>query len=372
MKKISYIICFFSFLFVGCNQKVENVEVVADLENTIPLDSVNNYLAIDSLMPISSTGSSIANVDKVVVGDSYVFILDKVQQVVFRIDVSTKTMEKIIDYCGHSQNEYISITDIATDKSSMLYVFDSESQKVNLYDFDGKYQRSVKVVAGSSISVSDTNEIAINTNQMEDDILVVFSSSGELRYRIPYSNKASQHILEDMGSVVSYNDGFIYTTPFDYSIYQSLQSTNNVLSMINLGDNQFDTNKLKGLTYPEFQQLLLKESNKVMLFDHLNVYNHLLFFSTDGNDQLIYDMNRNKVITISNLEPPYNILFSYPLSVGRNGLFCVVLDNSMICDTYFSWLENESTKLPQLQPKDDFKEMDDDTIWLLMGTVLNN
>lgn len=372
MKRVFCVILIFSFLLVGCNEDIRKFEIVADLENTIPFDSVKNYLVIDSLIPISPNGSSIVNIDKVVVEDSIVFILDKIQQAVFKVDVSTKTIQKLIECVGRAQNEYITITDIAIGDSSILYVFDSESQKVNLYDLEGKYQRSVKVVPGSSLSVSDTDEIAVNTNRMVDDILVVFSSSGELRYRIPYSKRISKYILEDMGSVVPYKNGFIYTTPFDYSIYLSEQSTSNELCKISCGDNLFDVKKLKGLTYKDFQQLLLKESRKVLLFDHLNTYNHLLFFSTDRNDQLIYDMKKKKVVTVSNLEPPYNNLFSSPLSVSRNGKFCVVLSNSIICDVYFSWFENNYTKLPQLQPKEGFKQTSDDTIWLLTGTVRNN
>jgi hypothetical protein len=369
MKKICFTIGLCTFIIVGCTEKIKKVEVVADLENVISLDSVNNYLQIDSLIPISFSDLSIANIDKVIMSDSSVFILDKEQQVVFRVSIPTKSLQKIIDFRGRAQNEYISITDIAMDNSSTLYVFDSDSRKVNLYDVNGKYQRSMPADVGSSIAISSTNDIGINTNQIGENILVVYSSSGELRYRIPYPINASDHVLEDLGSVVSYGDKFVYTTPFDFSIYINQESTNDVLAEINCGINQFDVKKLRGLDYQEYLQVLLKESRKVKMFDHLNMYDYLLFLSTDRNDQLLYDIKKNKVVVISNVESPYNLLFSSPVSVSKDGQFCVVLNNTLVCDSYFSEIKYGRTKLPQLQPKGDIENTDDNTIWLLMGTV---
>ena len=369
MRKIYFIIGLCAFLITGCTEKVKIVEVVADIENTISLDSVNNYLQIDSLIPVSSTNLSIANIDKVIMNDSSVFILDKERQVVFKVSIPTKSLQKIIDFRGKAQNEYLSITDIAMDNSSTLYVFDSDSRKVNLYDVNGTFQHSIPVDVGSSISVSSTNDIGINTNQIGKNILVVYSSSGELRYRIPYPINVSEHVLEDLGSVVSHGDRFVYTTPFDFSIYINQESTNDVLAEINCGINQFDVKKLKGLDYQEYLQVLLKESRKVKMFDHLSIYDNFLFLSTDRNDQLLYDMKRNKVVAISNVELPYNLLFSSPISVSKNGQFCVVLDNTLVCDSYFSEIKHSGTKLPQLQPKSDIESTDEETIWLLMGTV---
>ena len=373
MNKYNILICLCAYLLINCSSHPTSdttpIHIDVDLNEKISLESLEKYLQIDSLIPISSNECAIFRFDKVIRRDSSIFILDKAQQAVFVINTSSRNINKIINFRGNARNEYIDIADIAMDKNNNIYVFDSDSRKINRYNTEGKFINSIKVNTGTSIALSRNNEIAINTNQMEDAQVFVYSSSGEQSCRIELPSQRPQYTLDDIGSIVSWGDKFIYTTPFDFNIYQIDESLSVPLVFLDFGDNQLDTEKINSLKYNEYQELLRKNTDKVMQFDHLGTYNDLIFFSTDRSDQLMYD-NKEKTVTIlSNVESPYYILFSAPMSVNEDGKFCVVLSNSNICNGYLPWVETNGTKLPQLSSASNFTNEGNNTFWLLMGCI---
>lgn len=367
MSKYKIFACLGMCFCISCNAPVKDIEVYVDLEKRISLDAVTDYLQPDSLICVSSGEHTIANFDRIIRRGEDVFILDKIQQVVFKANTSTRSLQRIVNCRGNAQNEYISITDIATDKDGNVYVFDSESRKINKYDANGRYLKTIGAVYGSSMAISD-KEIAINTNQLDDNQVAVFSLSGELLYQTaPCNGQTQKYTLDDIGSVVAMGDKFLYTTSFDFNVYQADKDGAAPFVSLNLGGKQFDARELEKLDYPAYQKMLMSNSDKVMSLRYLCVYGNLIFLSTDDNTQLIYDTNRNTVLTISKVESPYNILFSSPLSVSADGQFCVALNSSNITDGYFPWFKTNETKLPQLQTEMGKAGQGDNSFWLLMG-----
>lgn len=374
MSKYTLFLCLFTYFCVSCNTGIScstdtspnHIEI--NLDERLSLRSLNNYLQIDSLIPISSDEYSIFHFDKIVHCNSDIYVLDKTQQAVFGINTSSKVLKRIINFRGAAKNEYIAITDIAVDEHNNIYVFDSDSKKINQYDKEGKFLRSIKVSYGTSIALSKENEIAINSNQLENDQITVYTLTGELKYNIPTQPQLPRYTLDDIGSITSQEDKIIYTTPFDFNIYQADKNSNASLALLNFGSYQFNVKDLEKLDYKEYQKLLLAENDKVMLLDHIGAYQNLVFLSTDRNDQLVYDIENNIVIVLSNVETPYNILFSTPLSVNADGQFCTVISNSNICNGYNPWVETNGTKLPQLSYTKNHN-INNNTFWLLMGCI---
>lgn len=353
---------------IGCTDSVRNTEANVDLDKSISLDSVTEYLCPDSLVLVSSDELAIVNFDRIIRRNADVFVLDKMQQTVFKVNTSSKSLQRIINCMGSAQNEYTGITDIAIDESGNIYVFDSDSRKINRYNADGQFLGMINVVSGTSMALTERN-IAINTNQLEDNQVVVFSLSGEQLYRTaPCDGQSWQYTLDDVGGIVALEDKFLYTTPFDFHIYQADKSGSMPFVLLNCGDRQFDVRELEGLDYLAYQKVLMKNSDKVMSFGHLCTYDNLIFLSADGGDQLMYDSKKNTVLTVSNVEAPYNTLFSSPVSVGADGKFCVALSDSNVREGYFTWFKSHETKLPQLQPAKECG-VDDYSFWLLMGHV---
>lgn len=355
-------------LCIGCTDPAGSIEVHVDLDESTSLDAVTDYLQLDSLILVSSDEFAIVNCDRVIRCNADIFVLDKMQQAVFKVNTSSKSLQRIINSKGKAQNEYLSIADIAMDESGNIYVFDGDSRKINVYDSNGVFIRSTNVVYGTSMALSD-NEIAINTNQLEDNQVVVFSPSGELLYQNEPYGEIPQYSLDDVCGIARMNDNFLYTTSFDYNIYKTSKSGSMPFVSFSFGDNEFDVQELKGLDYPGFQDMLRKNSDKVMSLRHLCVCDNLVFLSTDRSDQLMYDVKKNAVVVLSNVEFPYSVLFASPVSVGKDGQFCVVVSDSNMRNAYFPWCNVNKTKLPQLPSKIEGNSTGMESFWLLMGHV---
>lgn len=372
MKNIKSIICsLLIYSIVACVSPYTCNVIRVDLKEKMSIDSVTNYLHFDNLIRIPMHDYPVSSVDRMIRCDSYVYILDKSQSIVYKIDTSAKKIKKIIDNKGRAKNEYIEITDIAIDRSKNLYVYDCESEKVNIYDAEGNYLRSIKNVAyGSSIAVANNNNFAINSNYLEDDLIIVYSPTGKELYRLSPQNRVTNHIFGDVASITSWNEEFIFTTPFDFNIYQTDNSK--CVSMVSLdyGENGFDTDMLKGIDYKRFREVLHNNTNKIMSLRYLSQYKDYLFLSTEKNDQLIYNLTNNTIIELSNIEWPYRILFFSPMFVNKSGQFCSVVTNSNIKNGYLPSVEYQGTKLPQLEISLSDGDTDENTLWILMGRII--
>lgn len=353
---------------INCSNDTLQNTIKVNLDERLSLESLGNYIQIDSLIPISSDEFSIFNFDRIIRRNSDIYILDKTQQSVFLIDTQLKKIKRIVNFRGAAKNEYITITDFAVDEHNNIYVFDSDSRKINQYDADGNFQSSIMVAFGTSIALSKESEIAINSNQLEDDQVTVYSLTGELKYGIPPLYQLPQYALDDIGSIITHEDKILYTTPFDFNIYQADKNSNKSLAIFDFGEHQFNVKELEGLAYQEYQKLLIENDDKVMLLDHIGAYKKLLFLSTDRNDQLLYDIENKKVIVLSNVEAPYNTLFATPLSVNADGQFCTAISNSNVCNGYYPWVQTNGTKLPQLSRKKSLTS-NNNPFWLLMGYI---
>lgn len=363
------IICFCLSLCFSCTSSSTSNNVNVDMENRLSLELANNYLQFDSLIRVSSKEFLISSFDKMIRYNSSLFVLDKMQQVVFKIDTSTKNVHKVISRLGKAKNEYIDITDIAIDDFCNIYVYDSESGKVNVYNKSGHYLRTINVVFGSSMAVSKQNEIAINSNQSEDDLIFVFSDSGKELYHTTPDSQVPEHTFDEVGIISSFGNGFVYTRPFDFNVYQTNGASNTSLALFSFGEKQFDVNTLKGMDIRDFQKIMYKSTDKIMSLSHLCVYKDLLFFSTDKNDQVLFDMVRNDAFVLSNLERPYNILFYSLFSVNENGHFCSVISNDNIKNGYLPMIETNGAKQPQLRITRNEVDDDENAFWILMGKV---
>lgn len=185
MNKYIFYFCLIACFCISCSTGTSPNHIEVNLDERLSLTSLNKYLQIDSLIPVSSDEYFIFHFDKIVQCNSNIYVLDKTQQAVFGINTSSKVLKRLINFRGAAKNEYIAITDIAVDEHNNIYVFDSDSRKINQYDTEGRFLRSIKVSCGTSIALSGENEIAINSNQLEDDQIIVYSLTGELKYNIP-------------------------------------------------------------------------------------------------------------------------------------------------------------------------------------------
>lgn len=74
-------------LLASCTVQEEMKELTIDFETKVPLEVVEEHLQIDSLVCISANGCFISRFDKMIPSGDYIYVLDTMQDVVFKIDM---------------------------------------------------------------------------------------------------------------------------------------------------------------------------------------------------------------------------------------------------------------------------------------------
>lgn len=367
MKQI-FIALFLSFLCINCKTN-ENITVIdADFSSKTLLSKTEGTIDIDSMLPLKFEGLY-PSCDKIVLEGKTPLIFDKKRNMILSADLRNRKLTSIISYIGSAKNEYLKITDFAVDNFSNIYIYDSDSRKINVYTPEGEYLRSLKVVCGSSIVISDS-KIFINCSSLEESQIAVYDINGKLLYNITPDSKPSRYTLDNIGSITMFNGNIIYTNPFNNNIYSVTDKQSESLVQIDCGGELFDNNQLEGLNYKEFQNVLYKNYNKIMNFDHLSTYDNFIMLSTDRKDQLLIDIKKNKALVLSNMEPPYNILWSSIITMNNHGQLCTFVDNQNIVDAFLPWIKANQMAKPWMKNVLAYNgESNDNVVWLVMGHV---
>ena len=356
-------------LLASCTMQEEMKELTIDFETKVPLEVVEEHLQIDSLVCISANGCFISRFDKMIPSGDYIYVLDTMQDVVFKIDMPSKTFCRFIDKAGSARDEYIGITDIAVDVQGNLLVYDSESAKVNVYDSLANYVRTVKVNRGTSLAVSPEGQMGINAGQMEEAPIFVYSADGTGERRVRHDVLYPNFSFDNVRGIAQWKDSFVFTVPFDYHIYMTDGESVIPLVNLNCGKRQCDVESLKKLDFMACREAVFGMSDKIMYFSNIAVYDGKFFLSTDLNDQLLYDSEQDSVLVVSNVEAPYNILFSTPLFVNAKGQFCCVTTGSNMVNAYLPFIEVKGAKSPKLHVKREEVGDSANSFWIMTGKV---
>ncbi|MCI5450619.1 6-bladed beta-propeller, partial [bacterium] len=137
MENLSFVALLSTILIVGCREPDVAEPTPIDWGSRVTTDQIEEVLQIDTILPISPNGCFIANYDKTMMDGKMVYVLDKMQNAIFSIDTEECQVRKLIDKRGSAQNEYVGISDFSLGHDGTLWVFDSDSRKVNVYGDDG-------------------------------------------------------------------------------------------------------------------------------------------------------------------------------------------------------------------------------------------
>lgn len=370
MKNIALLMSTCAILCVDCTMPVEKQTVIFDFEQQVTLETAEEHLRIDSLFCITPNKDAfVARFDKMIPSGENIYVMDGMQQAVFKIDMRTKSVSRFIDNMGAAKSEYMAITDMDMDEEGNILLYDSDSRKVNVYDASGHYVRTVNVVCGTSLAVSENGNIGINTGQLEEDQIVVYSPDGKSLTQVKSDLTYPNFSFDNIRGIARWKDSYIFTEPFDYHVYGLNGSSIYPIAELDPGDKRCDVEKLKNMDVAACRDAVIKTTDKIMFFNNLNVANDKIFLSTDMNDQILYDVDENNSIVLSNIEPPYNILFSTPVFTGKDGLFCTMTTNSNIVNGYMPSADARGVKNPKLKVQQ--KDISDDgsSFWILVGKI---
>lgn len=366
------VLLFAIVLLTSCTDKDERSaeSITVDFNgNKTPRSEIEGYIQVRSLVPVKTEGLFLTSCNKAVVYDSLIYVSDQLQPMLFCINLNTMQMSLFLNKKGHAADEYISITDFDVDAMGNVYVFDSESQRINIYDSVGKFQRSMKATFGSSIAVSKKGEIALNCGHYNpENLAIIYSQEGKTLASIPQDKDAHRLKPGSRGTIAPFGRGYVFTTPYDYSLRTITHKGEGCLVHFNLGDATFDASQIEGMEYPEFQKLLMNSSDKIMFMDNLSVSDGIVSFSTNRGDYMLYDREKERVLRLSKAEYPYNVLFTSTPYI-REGRFCVLLSGSNIKNALIPMLKKKPTGNPAIDGalKDENSNAE---LWLMLGNLV--
>ena len=107
MNKCNFFFCLLAVFYISCSNDISRNLIDVNLDARLPLETLNDYLSIDSIIPISSDEYAIFHFDKIIRHDSDIYVLDKTQQAVFKVNTSSKSLKRIVNFRSADKNEYI-------------------------------------------------------------------------------------------------------------------------------------------------------------------------------------------------------------------------------------------------------------------------
>lgn len=349
----------------------EKVSTVQLEEGRIPWDTLARHLHITGLIPVVSDSLFLAHCDKAVIRGTEVYLLDAVQQALFRTDTRTGRLRPLLHAPGRSRAEYLSITDFDVDSSGRLLVYDSDSRKVNRYSPSGRYLGSLPARPGTALAAAPGGQLALHTNRLLQDTLVIaYDSTGTPCASAPTGGEEPPLTLEASGSIAAMPGGFVYAAPFDCRLFFLGPEGSRSLVRLDFGARSLSATDLPSPgSRVDPTEFLKNTEGKVLYLHNLSASRGRIFCSTDGADQLMYDSRTGRTLVLSRAESPYHILFSAPLATDAAGNFCVLLSDNNVRHGLFPLLEHRPTGEPALDSAPDRKDSPA-TLWLLTGQVL--
>lgn len=369
MKKILFLI--FTILSLhSCNKQGERKIVKINLdEEKIAWSKISDIMQIDTLFPISSKNFYIGACKKIVLDNDMVYLWDGIQNIIFSYNMSGRELSPFIDKRGNAKSEYIEISDFVVTEAGEIAIFDSEKCNVIFYTKSGDYIRTVNVSHGSSLSITPDNKIFINNGQLDGDhIISAYDKDGKILQEIPARNDLPNYLMQDLGSICATKDGVFYVTPFDFTVYRLDSEGVSPYISFDFGKNAYSLEKDKWDNTKAIAEYVMKTQDKVFLLQSLNYYNGIFIFSTDLNHQIFYDYNSDRLVQLSNLESPYNIIFSSPIYCNSKGDFWTSISNGNVCNALLPYLSVEKTGIKAID-KIHNDEQANNILWIVKGHI---
>ena len=148
LPRIAMLFLGIAIFFGGCQEKVPEEPIVKDstyktidIEYPKKIEFKNFAKNIEYVVLEPKQGYLISKIDKIMVKDSMIFILDKWQKSIFIFDHTGKPKHKIADF-GEGPGQYSGISDFDI-SGGFLFLLPGPPKEMSLYDLSGNYIQSI-------------------------------------------------------------------------------------------------------------------------------------------------------------------------------------------------------------------------------------
>lgn len=367
-KNLSYILISFALFCGGCGtNETDPIPVNLEDESATWEEAVKHF-QIDELLPVSLGNTMIGNIDKILLHDAGLFVLDQMQNAIFLLNPDNGEVRTLLHRLGRAKDEYLSIDDFAVDSQGNLYILDSDSRKVNQYDPNGKHLKTIQTSGGNALAVADNGHIAVYCHIFDKEKqMIIYDADGKEVQSISTENPLPDILLSNGASLIKMQDHFLFSNPFENSLYLTTDDGYETLATFDFGSYNTNIERMRK-TEPWEVNKVLMDNDEVFFFHHLSHYKDLLFFSTSRQDIIVYDMKQQTAACVSETPSPYDILFADPLSVDAKGRFCSILRDNNIRQGLFPLIEHDGSEIKALEEALKQKDQRSD-FWLLKGHI---
>lgn len=298
---ILVIICSLVVVFTtkkGNNKGKTNFQSIVWECSEIQTDSfkLKSIISDYRIVPLEYTDNSIiGNIDKVIVADSLVFIMDsQVAAGIFVFDVRSGKFIRNIGDVGKGFGEYFRLYDMSIDsKNRYIYVL-CEKKRLLCYSFSGKCL-SVKELPflATNFEYLDDKFYFINEIPDENNLYITDCDFHILSSEFP-NNVYGENYRRLIHPLQKTSDGILYRRFLDQNIYM-IDRDNNIypLYTLNLGDDQLSVDMVKKMPRGQLKDLMSQGVCHIKYYTDGKDYSMALFFIKNVPYISIYNKKKN-------------------------------------------------------------------------------
>ena len=285
------IILFSLFITYGCNQTGESAKqknaIAVDLDDQNKVSIFDLFEKVE-IIPLETTDMSLMRyIHKLIYHNNTIFILDKMQSIIFAFDYTGKFKYKI-DNKGAGPDQYIHISDFDIDKEKALLSFISPaSGELHEYNLEGHFSQKYKlpntVGAYNLIKHLSNNTVAFWTFDYDN--------------RIKFYSKENHKIFSECFPEEDNFFNQIHIQTFSYDNFLNRPIDNNTYEILPEGNVSiaytWDFNKLNishnkvdilNIEDNKDRDIILNYMKKISSSEAINY----LFLMSGGNSNFIY------------------------------------------------------------------------------------
>jgi len=263
----------FIFIFFYCcnsskttDSSINKIIFNRDFRNQIKLSSVCDEINFISLE--SSRNCLIGNINKIVINDNYVYILDNISNSIYCFNIKGK-FEFKINNAGNGPGQYIKIKDFVINCfNNSIDIYDSGKRHILIYDLKGNYIKTLKFKIGlryflpvdKKNYIIFTNKLTLpsdNKNYAYDIIIIDYNGRVKKKY-FHYEPTYSSNSISGIQSLSKFNSKIYVNLVYDERIY--LVRNNNLVPQyyVDFGKDEL-TSQIKKLQLQDLFNILKKD-----------------------------------------------------------------------------------------------------------------
>lgn len=362
---LKFLLMLFVAICFGCSEENDVMVIEVDKKSGAGNEDFLDIVTNIRIVPIETNNNVfIGSYDKLYVNDDNVYILDKTQRTIFIFDYDGKYVSKI-NKIGRASYEYMEIDDFVVNEEGDILLFDGTSQKVLQYSVKGDFIKTIKVCAGTLISLSPNNNIIIYGNIRTENVINIFNYEGRLLNEFFLSETLGPMLISNAGSVYDNSEMILFSNPFDYNIYTIENDTCRTYCKLDFLSDNFPSSFLDEKDLRVFHEKALSFKG-VIYIRNLYYYKKWMMFYTSNGYQVFLNTKENKSVVFSNLELPLAPLVSQPLFANAKGMLYTNIKLTNIKNGLLPAIDQYYEKYPFLFDIEKENVIEDNNDWIFI------